>query len=71
MFANSPHRPDIGFQFRAYQTMYECYKGLVEWFAFFDDDEYANTVEIPPCWENPVKLVRDVEQLPNFSFSLL
>jgi len=40
VFFNSPHRDDVGFQHRGYQTIYDKYKGKVEWLAMFDDDEY-------------------------------
>ena len=37
---NGPARADCGYQHRAYQTIYDQYKGKVEWLAMFDDDEY-------------------------------
>lgn len=40
VFHNSPHRPDAGYQNRAYQHIYDKYKGKAEWMAMFDDDEY-------------------------------
>jgi hypothetical protein len=40
VFHNSPHRPDVGYQHRVYQHIYDKYKGKAEWMAMFDDDEY-------------------------------
>jgi hypothetical protein len=40
VFANSATRPDVGYQFRGYQHIYDRYKDEVEWLAMFDDDEY-------------------------------
>ena len=40
IFDNGEHRPDLGFQHKGYQTIYDRYKDKVEWLAMFDDDEY-------------------------------
>ena len=40
VFENSPHRPNTGYQHRAYQHIYDKYIGKAEWLAMFDDDEY-------------------------------
>ena len=40
VFDNSPYRPDAGYQGKAYQHIYDKYKGKAEWLAMFDDDEY-------------------------------
>ena len=63
VFENEPHRKDIGFQHRAYQSIYNRYKNRVMWLAMFDDDEYFYNKERRKINELLADIPSDVGQI--------
>jgi len=63
VFSNGAPRPDIGFQHRGYQSIYDKYKNDVEWLALFDDDEYLYDSRQRPINDILSDIPSDVGQL--------
>jgi glycosyltransferase involved in cell wall biosynthesis len=63
VFDNGAPRRDIGYQHRGYQTIYDRYKGQVEWLAMLDDDEYFYDSKRRPINDLLEGIAADVSQI--------